>query len=178
MRPPRSSPWQRACNQGRVRATHQSIHYFVANADWSDDAVLAAVRASVLPVIRQHGVIRALIVDDTRMSEEGQSTRLGSRGSIAANLANRTRCQVAVSLSVANDHASLPTAYRLYLPYEWADDPDRRAWAGVPDEVVFQSKPQIALCQIRAALATGRQANVALADAAYGTDWRWRLSRR
>src|SRR5262249_60660954 len=50
---------------GRVQAAHQLLHHFVAKADWSDDAVLAAVRARVLPVIERHGPIRALIVDDT-----------------------------------------------------------------------------------------------------------------
>ena len=81
-----------------------------------------------------------------------------------------TVCQVAVSLSAANDHASLPIAYRLYLPHEWVDDPDRRAQAGVPDDIVFQTKPQIALDQLRAARAAGIDAEVVLADAGYGND--------
>src|SRR5260370_641349 len=84
-------------------------------------------------------------------------------------LGKQDNCQVAVSLSAANDHASLPIAYRRYLPHEWADNPDRRAQAGVPDDVVFQTKPQIALDQLRAALAAGIEAEVALADAGYGT---------
>ena len=83
-------------------------------------------------------------------------------------------CQVAVSLSAANDHASLPIAYRLYLPQEWADDPDRRAQAGVPDDVVFQTKQQIALDQIRAARAAGIDAAVVLGDAGYGNDTEFR----
>jgi SRSO17 transposase len=49
-----------------------------------------------------------------------------------------------VSLSVANDHASLPIAYRLYLPEVWANDAARRAEAGIPDDIAFQTKPQIA----------------------------------
>jgi SRSO17 transposase len=78
--------------------------------------------------------------------------------------------QVAVSLSAANDHASLPIAYQLYLPQEWADDADRRAQAGVPDDVVFRTKPQIALEQLRAARAAAVQAEIVLADAGYGND--------
>jgi SRSO17 transposase len=85
-----------------------------------------------------------------------------------------TVCQVAVSLSAAADHASLPIAYRLYLPHEWIDDPDRRAKAGVPDDIVFQTKPQIALDQLRAALVAGIEAEVALADTGYGNDTNFR----
>jgi SRSO17 transposase len=154
---------------GRVQAAHQSLHHLVAKADWSDDTVLAAVRARVLPIIERRGAIRALIIDDTGMPKKGKHSA-GVARQYCGQLGKQDNCQVAVSLSVANDHASLPIAYRLYLPREWADDPARRAQAGVPDDVVFQTKPQIALAQLRAALATGIKAEVALLDAGYGTD--------
>ena len=75
---------------------------------------------------------------------------------------------MAVSLSVATHQGSLPVAYRLYLPKEWADDPVRRAAAGVPEEIVCQTKPEIALQQVRQALADGVPQAVALMDPAYG----------
>ena len=78
--------------------------------------------------------------------------------------------QVAVSLSVANDHASLPIAYRLYLPPDWAEDKKRRKTAGVPKEVAFATKPAIALGQLRQALHDGVPVGIVLADAAYGVD--------
>ncbi len=56
----------------RVQAAHQSMHHFVAKSDWSDDAVLAAVRARVLPTIAQRGPIRALIIDDTGIPKKGR----------------------------------------------------------------------------------------------------------
>jgi SRSO17 transposase len=154
---------------GRVQAAHQSLHHFVAKADWSDDTVLAAVRARVLHVIEQRGPIRALIIDDTGLPKKGKQS-VGVARQYCGQLGKQDNCQVAVSLSAANDHASLPIAYRLYLPHEWADDPDRRAQAGVPDDVVFQTKPQIALDQLRAALVAGIEAEVALLDAGYGND--------
>jgi SRSO17 transposase len=154
---------------GRLPAAHQSLHHFVAKADGSDDAVLAAVRARVLPVIERHGPIRALIIDDTGMPKKGRHS-VGVARQYCGRLGKQDNCQVAVSLSAANDHASLPIAYRLYLPHEWADDPDRRAQAGVPDEVVFKTKPQIALDHLRAAHAGGINAAVVLADAGYGID--------
>ncbi len=66
-------------------------------------------------------------------------------------LGKRDNCQVAVTLSLANEHASLPVAYRLYLPEAWAGDAERRIKAGVPPDTPFQTKPRIALDQIRAA---------------------------
>ncbi len=153
----------------RVQAAHQSLHHFVAKSEWSDDAVLAAVRAHLLPIIERRGRIRALIIDDTGIPKKGKHS-VGVARQYCGQLGKQENCQVAVSLSAANDHASLPIAYRLYLPHEWADDPDRRAEAGVPDDVVFQTKPQIALDQLRAALAAGIDAEVALLDAGYGND--------
>jgi SRSO17 transposase len=154
---------------GRVQAAHQSLHHFVAKSEWSDDAVLAAVRVHALPIIKRRGRIRALIVDDTGIPKKGKHS-VGVARQYCGQIGKQDSCQVAVSLSAANDHASLPIAYRLYLPHEWADDPDRRAQAGVPDGVIFQTKPQIALDQLRAALEAGIEAEVALLDAGYGND--------
>ena len=60
-----------------------------------------------------------------------------------------------MTLSIANHHASLPIAYRLYLPEAWAEDAERRKKARVPEEITFKTKPQIALEQLRAAVAAG-----------------------
>jgi SRSO17 transposase len=83
-------------------------------------------------------------------------------------------CQVAVSLSVATWAVSLPIAYRLYLPEEWAKDTERREKAGVPEEIRFQTKPKIALDQIRQAVESDMARGVVLADAAYGNDSQFR----
>ena len=85
-------------------------------------------------------------------------------------------CQVAVTLSIANHHASLPVAYRLYLPNAWAEDDERRAKAGVPEEITFKTKPQIALEQIRWACEAGLPGSMALVDAGYGHDSKLRAA--
>ena len=64
----------------------------------------------------------------------------------------------------------MPVAYRLYLPELWANDKERRRKAGVPSEVQFQTKPEIALAQIRRARERGIPEGIVLADAAYGID--------
>jgi SRSO17 transposase len=75
-----------------------------------------------------------------------------------------------VSLSIANHDASLPVAYHLYLPKDWAKDRARRRKTGVPKEIRFKTKPQIALEQLRWACAAGIPRGVALMDAGYGAD--------
>jgi SRSO17 transposase len=81
-----------------------------------------------------------------------------------------------VSLSVANDHASLPIAYRLYLPETWAGDPERRIKAGVPEGIGFETKTAIALAQIRQALEEGVPQGVVLGDAGYGVETAFRAA--
>jgi SRSO17 transposase len=153
----------------RVQATHQSLHHLVAKADWLDEAMLTVVRSQVLPAIEQHGAINAWIVDDSGFPKKGIHS-VGVARQYCGQLGKQDNCQVAVSLSVANDHASLPIAYQLYLPEAWANDPARRRKAGVPEDIAFQTKPQIALAQIRAALLAGVSSAVVLADAGYGVD--------
>jgi len=93
-------------------------------------------------------------------------------------LGKQDNCQVAASQSVANQQASVPVAYRLYLPKIWATDPQRRVKAGIPDGIGFQTKPQIALDQIRQAMQAGIPQGVVLADAGYGIDTAFRIGLR
>lgn len=158
---------------GRVQATHQSLHHMIAKADWSDAAVLAVVRARVLPAIQQRAPIRAWIIDDTGFPKKGTHS-VGVARQYCGQLGKQDNCQVAVSLSVANEHASLPVAWRLYLPQPWAEDAARCSKAAVPQTLRFATKPQIALEQIRAAQADGIPPGVVLADAGYGVDTAFR----
>ena len=150
-----------------VSAAHQSLHHLVAKAAWSDAALLAAVREQVLPAL---GPIAAWIIDDTGFPKKGKHS-VGVARQYCGQLGKQDNCQVAVSLSVANEQASLPIAYRLYLPQEWADGsgaPAQGRRAG--RRSASQTKPQIALEQIRDALAQGVPPGVVLADAGYGAD--------
>ncbi len=156
-----------------VRATHQSMHHLVATAPWDDAAVLATVRDVVLPVLDAHGPLEAWIVDDTAIPKKGRHS-VGVARQWCGQRGKQDNCQVAVSLSVASHAASLPVAYQLYLPEEWADDPERRERAGVPADVAFRTKQAIALAQIDATLEAGVPRGVVLADAAYGSDTAFR----
>jgi SRSO17 transposase len=127
----------------RVAAQHQSLLHFVGQSPWSDETVLAKVAAMVAPAIERSGPIEAWIIDDTSFPKKGRHS-VGVTRQYSGQLGKQDNCQVAVSLSIANDAASLPVAYRLYLPQDWASDPARRQKAGVPDDVAFKTKPMIA----------------------------------
>src|SRR6202171_1871259 len=154
---------------GRTAAQHQSLLHFVGQGGWSDAAVLATVREMVWPRIERHGPIEAWIIDDTSFPKQGRHS-VGVSHQYCGQLGKQANCQVAVTLSLANRHASLPVAYQLYLPKAWAEDDERRAKAGVPEEIAFKTKPQIALEQIRWACEVGLPGDMALVDAGYGHD--------
>ena len=156
-----------------VQPMRQSLHHLVAKAPWSDEVVLEQVRKSVLPTMRKQGPVVAWIVDDTGFPKKGKHS-VGVTRQYCGQVGKQENCRVAVSLSVATWSSSLPVSYRLYLPKEWAEDAKRRKETEVPKEVRFQTKPDIALDQIRAAVAANLHSGVVLADAAYGINTEFR----
>jgi hypothetical protein len=155
----------------RASAEHQSLLHFVGQSAWSDESLLAKVRELVVPAMETQGRIEAWIVDDTGFVKKGVHS-VGVARQYCGRLGKTDNCQVAVTLSIANHQASLPIAYRLYLPEEWANDAARRSKAHVPDDVKFRTKPEIALRQIRAALMAG------VARGVRRLRVRWRIPRR
>jgi SRSO17 transposase len=157
----------------QVQAMHESLHHFVAQAPWGDAAMLQQVRNYVLPAMQKNGPVTAWVVDETSVVKKGTHSA-GVARQYCGRLGKKENCQVAVSLSVATGTASLPIAWRLYLPEEWASDPERRRAAKIPEEVQFQTKPEIALAQIRQAAQDGVPRGVVLADEAYGSNREFR----
>ena len=154
-----------------VSAKHQSLHHFVAKAAWSDAGLLARVCQWVQPHMDMGGGAY-WIVDDTGFPKKGVHS-VGVARQYCGVLGKQDNCQVAVSVSLSCESGSLPVAWQLYLPKAWAEDSERRAVAGVPEEIAFATKPQIALAQLRrlnAQLAIGIAKPCVLADAGYGID--------
>jgi SRSO17 transposase len=153
-------------------ARHQSLHHFVAKAEWSDAQMLRRVSQWVVPKM-DLSAGAFWIIDDTGFPKKGKHS-VGVARQYCGVLGKQDNCQVAVSISLANGQASVPVAYRLYLPRPWAEDAERRKKAGVPAEVNFTTKTQIALEQLEALLAQGAPKYCVLADAAYGVDQAFR----
>ena len=154
---------------GGVSAQYQKLLHFVAESPWSDKRMLAKVREMVVPAIERNGPIEVWIMDDTSFPKQG-SHSVGVHHQYCGQLGKQANCQVAVTLSIANHHASLPIAYRLYLPEKWAEDAARRKKTRIPREIEFKTKPQIAFEQIRAASAAGVPRGAVLMDASYGSN--------
>jgi SRSO17 transposase len=151
----------------RVAARYQSMHHFVASAPWDASAVLRVARDWVLEPMARHGPVGAWIVDDTAFPKKGQHS-VGVARQYCGVLGKQENCQVAVSVSAANDAVSVPLAYELYLPESWAGDRARRRRVGVPTAVSFRPKWHIALAQILALQAEGLPPAPVGADAGYG----------
>ena len=150
-----------------VRRMHQSLHHLVADAPWNDDEMLAEVRRQVLPSMRKHGPVVAWIVDDTGFPKQGKHS-VGVARQYCGQIGKHDNCQAAVSLSVSTWSSSLPIAWRLYLPEVWAQDRKRCQQVGIPEEIEFETKPEIALKQIQQAIEQKVPAGVVLTDAGYG----------
>jgi SRSO17 transposase len=153
-------------------ARHQSLHHFVAKAEWSDNEMLRRVSQWVVPKMDLSGG-GYWIIDDTGFPKKGKHS-VGVARQYCGVLGKQDNCQVAVSISLATEQASVPVAYRLYLPKEWAENPERRQKAGVPADIGFATKNEIALQQLEALLDEGAPKYCVLADAGYGVDQAFR----
>lgn len=153
-------------------ARHQALHHFVARSEWSDTTIMARVRDWVLPSL---GLDRGCywITDDTGFPKKGKHS-VGVARQYCGQLGKQDNCQVAVSLSLASVQGSIPIAYQLYLPKDWAGDAVRRNTTGVPEDITFATKPEIALAQMRQAIDQGVPMGVVLADAGYGDETAFR----
>jgi len=157
-----------------VQSAHQRLHHFVADAPWSDAAVLGAVGSHVLGVApKRSGAPEVLIIDDTGFPKQGKHS-VGVARQYCGQLGKQDNCQVAVSVSLANEHYSVPVGYRLYLPHDWSVDRVRRRKAKVPEDIEFATKPAIALDLIDEAMARGAVPGIVVADAGYGVDTAFR----
>ena len=121
-------------NVGRM---HQSLHHVVADAPWSDEAVLDRCLDFVFPTMLRRDPVVAWVVDDTGFPKKGRES-VGVARQYCGQVGKQDNCRVAVSLSVTTEKASMPVAYCLYLPHSWIEDRKRRKKTGVPDAIQFR----------------------------------------
>jgi SRSO17 transposase len=158
----------RACaDPGEVRHVHDKLLHFLARSVWDDRAVRLEAARYALEEIQRREPITAWIVDDTGFLKQGNDS-VGVQRQYTGSAGKITNCQIGVSLAIASSTEHLPLDFELYLPECWANDPERRAQARIPDEVTFKTKIELALGMIERAAKAGVAGEIILADAAYG----------
>ena len=156
-------------------ARFKTIQRFIGCTEWDDHAVRRAAYEWARPVLERSGPVVAWIFDDTGFLKQGKSSVFVQRqySGTAGKVCN---CQVAVSMSIATEAVSMPVDYDLYMPEQWASDPERRMEAKVPASRQFRTKPQIALDMIDRALSDGIPPAPAVMDSGYGDNGPFRAT--
>jgi SRSO17 transposase len=148
----------------RLGTDSQKLQQFLADSPWDEQVVWRAIRQEVVPVLEP---LAAWIIDETGWLKQG-SKSVGVAPQYCGAVGKTANCQVSVEVCVSDGQLAAPVAGRLYLPETWAGDSARRQAAGVPESVVFQSKPALALDLIRQVVADGVTPAPVLGDEVYG----------
>ena len=150
-----------AMSGGPVR----NLQAFLTTGVWSDAAVLAQVRRDALEVLADDDAVWN--TDETGFPKKGTKS-VGVKRQYSGTLGRTDNCQVAVFANYCSSHGHTFMDRRLFLPQEWADDPERRDEAGVPEAVVFRTKPQLGLAMIADAVSAGVPFRWVGGDSVYG----------
>jgi len=148
----------------RVGVDSQSLQQLLTSSPWSDEALWMAVRQGVIPHLEP---LEAWVVDETGWLKQGKHS-VGVSHQYCGAVGKSANCQVSVELAVSDGWVAAPMAAQLYLPRSWSEDAARRAEAGVPADVAFRTKSELALALIKQAHADGVCPAPVLGDSAYG----------
>jgi SRSO17 transposase len=154
----------------RVGADVQCLQQFIGQSTWSARQVQRTLNQWLQ---RQLGSGGYWIIDETSFPKQGNHS-VGVARQYCGSLGKKANCQVAVSLHARQGTTGWPLGWRLYLPESWTEDPERRRQAGIPPEVGFQTKTDLALGLVAQARAEGLEPGMVLADQAYGSGFAWR----
>jgi len=146
--------------EGNVQAMQQ----FIGQSPWNWAPVWERLGKRMTAELEPDS---AWVVDDTGFPKQGNHSVAVAR-QYSGTLGKTGNCQVAVSVHHVGEQGNAPLAWRLYLPEEWAMDAQRRKDAGIPDEIVFRTKWQLALEIIDEVRGWGLPDRVVIADAGYG----------
>jgi SRSO17 transposase len=165
----RKNGWQLAEHAGYRHP--RTIQRVLDRSAWDADAVRDDLQAYVADELgAPEGV---LVVDETGFLKKGGKS-CGVARQYSGTAGRIENCQIGVFLGYASPKGRAGLDRALYLPRAWADDPERRTAAGVPEAVEFRTKPQLALTMIEAALEAGVPARWVVGDEVYGSDGKLR----
>lgn len=160
-----------------TRRCHDRLSHFLREGAWSDRNVRRAAARYAVDEMRKQDPVTISIVDDTGFIKQGKHS-VGVQRQYTGSVGKVTNCQIGVSLCVSNRREQVPIDFELYIPKQWTDDPALRKETRIPDEIVFKTKPELALDMIRRAKADGLLGEILLADSGYGDSWAFRAALR
>ena len=161
----RKNGWQLAEHLGE--RSPDGVQRLLNAAHWDADAVRDDLRAYVVQRLGDRQAV--LVIDETGFLKKGTHS-VGVKRQYSGTAGRIENCQIGVFLCYASPDAAAFIDRALYLPKEWAEDPARRAQAGVPEAVTFQTKPALALAMLERALDAGVPCHWVTADSVYGSD--------
>jgi SRSO17 transposase len=150
-------------------ARYESVQQFLADSPWQSELLVRGCAERLAPEL---GVI-AWVVDDTGIAKQGSHSP-GVKRQYSGTLGKIGNCQIAVSVHAVGVRGTLPLGWALYLPEEWCADPQRGRKAKIPESVIFQTKPQLAISLCEQAAGWEIPPAPILADCAYGDDTAFR----
>jgi SRSO17 transposase len=165
----RKSLWPTLFRLGEDAARYESLQQFLADSPWEPGELLRATAERVYP----HLGVSAWVIDDTGIPKDGTHSP-GVKRQYSGTLGKIGNCQITVSLHAVGDHGTLPLGWALYLPEEWCRDQPRREKAKIPEDVTFQTKPELAAALCREMAGWELPSAPVLADCAYGDDTAFR----
>jgi len=143
----------------------RSLQKFLAQSPWSDDDLLEELQRHVTEVLGDPDA--TLNVDETGFPKKGTKS-VGVKRQYAGCLGRTDNCQIGVCVNYCSAAGHTLMDRRLFLPEEWATDSPRRQKAGVPEGVVFRTKPELALEMVQQAVDRGLPFRWVTADSVYG----------
>jgi SRSO17 transposase len=143
-------------------ADYQSMQQFLADSPWDPARVVRAVAERVAPALE----VEAWVLDDTGFPKDGEDSP-GVQRQYSGTLGKTGNCQIGVSLHAVGARGTVPLGWALYLPKGWCEDPERRARAKIPEEVVFKTKPELGVELIERAASWELAKMPVLGDSAY-----------
>src|ERR671919_78609 len=166
----RKNGWQLAEHLGD--RTPDGVQRLLATYEWDADLVREDLRHYVVEHLG--GSEAVLGMDETGFVKKGTKS-VGVQRQYSGTAGRIENCQIGVFLVYASRKGKAFLDWGLYLPKEWADDKERRVEAGVPEDVVFQTKPQLAQMMLQRAMEAGIPASWVTGDEVYGSDRRLRV---
>jgi SRSO17 transposase len=151
--------------------TPDKMQRLLNRASWDAGGVRDDVRGYVIRHLGDAGGV--LVVDETGFVKKGARSA-GVQRQYSGTAGRVENCQLGVFVAYASPKGRALIDRELYLPRSWTDDRDRCRQAGVPDDVQFASKPELARLMLGRALDAGVPAAWVTADEAYGKDGKFR----